>query len=166
MRLAQLSPFWDRGADRALGFWDARSAREQILLGALVAVGLVALLLVAVVKPLESARARAAADIRTYDMLTMRLKTAGPVTGTVQAGPPAAKVSQAAAAAGLAVQRIEPSGGRLNVVLADAPFDAVARFVAEIERTSSLRVSEARIDRSPTAIGSGLVSASLILTDA
>lgn len=163
MRLAELRPAWERAGDRWAGFWDARSAREQVLLGALAAAGLLALLLVAVVRPLESARARAAADIRTYDMLAMRLRSAGPDIGMAQKGPPAALVSQAAATAGLAVQRIEPEGGRLNVVLADAPFDAVVRFTAEIERTSGLRVSEARIDRSPTAIGSGLVSASLLL---
>ena len=163
MRLDQLRPYWERSADRWASFWEARSAREQLLLGTLAAIGLVALLLVAVVKPLESSRARAAADIRTYDMLAVRLKAAGPVTGgAVRRGPPSELVSQAAAAAGLAVQRIEPEGGRTNVVLADAPFDAVVRFVAEIEKTSALRVSEARIERSATG-GAGLVSASLLL---
>jgi general secretion pathway protein M len=157
VKLASLGPWWDRGT----GWWSERSLREQVLLGTLAALAMAALLLIAVVRPLEAERARAAADIRTYDMLAMRLKAAGPgLTGAARKGPPAAIVSQIAAASGLTVQRVEPEGGRLRVVFADAPFDNVLRFVAEVERTSPLRVSESQIERS--SLGTG-VSAQFLL---
>jgi general secretion pathway protein M len=145
----------------ARDWWQARSSREQILLGLLALLALAALLLVAVVRPLEAARARAAADIRTYDMLAMRLRATGPGLAVgMHRGPAAQIVSQTAAANGLTVQRVEPENGRLRVVFADAPFEAVLRWVSEVERTSALRISEAQIERS--AQGNG-VSAQFLL---
>jgi general secretion pathway protein M len=157
MKLASLGPWWDRGT----GWWSERSVREQVLLGSLAALAMAALLLVVVVRPLEAARARAAADIRTYDMLAMRLKAAGPGLATARhRGPPASIVAEIAASSGLTVQRVEPEGGRLRVVFADGSFEGVLRFVAELERTSALRVSEAQIERA--TLGTG-VSAQLLL---
>ena len=160
MRLAAIEPWWGHGRR----WWGDRSPREQVLLGALAAIGMVALLMVAVIRPLAAERARAAADIRTYEMLAMRLRAAGPglAVGAHESGPPEAIVSRNAAALGLTVQRIEPEGGKLRVSFADAPYDAVVRFVAAIERTSTLRVDEARIDRSTA--GTGGVAASFLLT--
>ncbi len=140
-------------------WWRDRTAREQILLGVLAALALAALLLMLVVRPLAAARARAMADIRTYDMLAMRLRTAGSGV-TMRNGPPAQIVAQIAAANGLTVQRVEPENGRLRVVFADAPFAAVVRWVAELERTSRLRIGEAQIERSGQGIG---VSAQFLL---
>jgi general secretion pathway protein M len=158
MKLGSLAPWWDRGT----AWWSDRSQREQRLLSVLAVIGIIALLLVAVVRPLETARARATADIRTYDMLAMRLRAAGPGQGAAaRRGPPASVVAASAGATGVNVQRVEPEGGRLTVVLADAPFDAVLRFVADLERTSALRISEARIEASPS--GPGLVSARFVL---
>lgn len=158
MKLGSLAPWWDRGT----AWWSDRSQREQRLLSVLAIIGTVALLLVAVVRPLETARARATADIRTYDMLALRLRAAGPGLGAAaRRGPPASVVAASAGATGVVVQRVEPEGGRLTVVLADAPFDAVLRFVADLERTSALRISEARLDAS--AGGPGLVSARFVL---
>ncbi|NIJ07741.1 general secretion pathway protein M [Sphingomonas vulcanisoli] len=154
--LEQLRPQWEKGAL----WWDERSAREQLMLGSLFAIALVALLLGAVIRPLESARARAAADIRTYQMIDLRLRQGGVSSGQ-RSGPPAQQISQSAAAAGLQVQRIEPQGARTNVVLADAPFDAVLRFVADLEKNSALRVSEARIERSQ--IAAGMVTAQFLV---
>jgi len=150
MKLASLGPWWDRGT----GWWSERSSREQVMLGALAALAMAALLLIAVVRPLEAAHARAAADIRTYEMLAVRLKAAGPGAGTAtRKGPPAGIVSDIAGTSGLTVQRVEPEGGRLRVVFADAPFDNVLRWVAELERTSALRISEAQIERASTGTG-------------
>lgn len=153
-----LAQAWDRG----MLWWSDRSRREQMLLGVLAAIALLALLLVAVVKPLEAARARATAEIRTYDMLAMRLRAAGPgLSGATRHGQPASVVAASAGATGVSVQRVEPEGGKLTVVLADAPFDAVLRFVADLERTSALRVAEARIEQSNS--GPGLVTARFVM---
>lgn len=158
MRTIELRPYWNRG----LGWWDGRSAREQLMLGALAAVALLALLLVLVAKPLASERAKAVADIRSYDMVALRLRAAGPsIGGGVRRGPPASLVSQSAAAAGLTVQRIGPEGARLSVVFGDSAFENILRFVSDLETNTGLRISEARIERSSN--GGGLVSAQFLL---
>jgi general secretion pathway protein M len=145
-----MAPYWER----ASGWWSERSLREQVLLGALTVVGMAALLLVLVIRPLEAKRARYAADIRAYDMLAMRLRSAGPgMAVTARRGPPSQIVSEVAATSGLTVQRVEPEGGKLRVVFADAPFEGVLRWVSELERTSPLRISEAQIERSGSGIG-------------
>lgn len=158
MRLTALAPWLERGHT----WWSDRSARERMLLGILAISGTAALLLIAVLRPLQSARTQAAADIRTYDGLAARLRQAGPnlAAGHSQ-GPPATIVSQTAAAVGLTVSRIEPEGNKLRVAFADASFEAVLRWVAAIERTSGLRVSEARIDRG--SAGAGGVTSSFLL---
>lgn len=152
MKLAALAPWWDQGTR----WWADRSARERALLAALGGMALAALLIVAVVRPIQAERARAAADIRTADMLALRLRGAGPGRGAALRGrgSPAAIVSQSAAAAGLTIARIEPEGGRLRVAFADAPFDAVLRWIATIEQTGAVRVGEARIDRGLSVPGS------------
>ena len=158
--MSPLTPWWDRGTL----WWGDRSRREQALLAALAAIALTVLLLVAVVRPLQAAHARAAADIRTYDMLAMRLRAAGPgLASAPRHGPPAQIIAQTAAISGLTVQRVEPEGARLRVVFGDAPFDAVLRWVAELERSSALRISEAQIERS--SLGTG-VSAQFLVTGA
>jgi general secretion pathway protein M len=157
MMIARLEPYWARGA----GWWNERSQREQILLGALAALVMAALLLVLVIRPLEAARTRAAANIRTYEMLATRLRAGGPgpVTAT-RKGTPSQIISDIATAGGLNVQRIEPEGGRLRVVFADASFEAVLHWVSDVERTSPLRISEAQIERS--ASGSGVAAQFLL----
>jgi general secretion pathway protein M len=140
-------------------WWRGRSPREQILLGILTMLAAAALTLVLVVRPLATIRARAAADIRTYDMLAARLR-AGRLVHATRPGPPAQIISQIATANGLSVQRVEPEGARLRVVFADASFDAVVRWVAELERTSALRVSEAQIERAGS--GSGVAAQFLV----
>jgi general secretion pathway protein M len=158
MKLAALGPWWERGTR----WWDERSLREQILVGTLAALAMLALLLVGVVRPLEATRARASADIRTYDMLAMRLRTAGPGLGNAQArGAPVDIIAQSAGVAGLSVQQIAPENGRTRVVFGDAPFETIVRWVAALERSSRLRVSEARIAR--TTNGTGGVSASFLI---
>jgi general secretion pathway protein M len=141
-------------------WWSARSGREQILLGVFAALATTALLFVLVMRPIATVRARAVSDIHTYDMLAARLR-AGRVANPTRRGPPAQIVSQIATANGLSVQRVEPEGTRLRVVFADASFDAVVRWVSEVEQSSSLRISEAQIERAGS--GSG-VSAQFLVT--
>jgi general secretion pathway protein M len=51
--------------------------RERMMLGVLGALLLAAVLVFGVIKPLQSARAEALADIRTYETLTARIRAAG-----------------------------------------------------------------------------------------
>ncbi len=159
MRLAALEPFWHRGRS----WWSERVVREQILIGGLCAVLIFAALLILVIRPMQDVRAGALADIRAADMISARAEVAGPLLTSgakVRRGTPSTIVTQSAVAAGLSVQRIEPEGNRLRVVLADAPFETVIRWTADLEATSALRVGEARIERTDTP---GMVSAQFLL---
>jgi general secretion pathway protein M len=156
MRLASLGPWWGRGTR----WWDERSLREQVLIGTFAALAMLALLLVCVIRPLEAKRAHAAADIRTYDMLATRLRAAGPGLGNAQAqGASLDIITQSAAVAGLSVQQIAPEDGRTRIVFADAPFETIVRWVAALERSSRLRVGEARITRSASGVSASFLIA-------
>jgi len=156
--LAPLEPYWRRAGL----WWSERSTREQILLGALTAVGIFTLLLAGVIVPLRDMRAEARADIRNAALLEARLRAGGDLmnAGRVRRGTASAIITDSAAAVNLIIQRIEPEGGNTRVVLSDAPFEAVLTWIADIEQSSRLRVRDADIERKPTP---GMVSASIVV---
>lgn len=154
-------PTVEPARQKAIGWWQGRSPREQWLLGGLAALLAVWLGLTQIVQPVLRARAEAQADIRTYAALNARLQGAGPLTAApAQAsGPPAAILSTTGAQFGIvAVVNAEGSGFRVTV--GEAPYDAVLRWIAAFEQSSRLRVTRMRLDRRPS---SGLVSAELMV---
>ncbi|TAK15472.1 MAG: type II secretion system protein M [Rhizorhabdus sp.] len=158
---ATLFPTAEPARQKLIAWWQARSRREQWLLGGL-GLLLTALALISlVVLPLQRARAEALADIRTYEGLTARLRSAGTIgaqPATVQlAGPPAAILSTSAAPFGI-VPVVQGDGADIRVTVGDAPYDALLRWIAAVEQGSRLRVTRMRLDRRPA---SGFVSAQL-----
>jgi general secretion pathway protein M len=153
-------------AARLSGWWAGRSLRERRLLavlGALVALAAIAKL---AVEPLQSARATALADIRTYETLTARLRAAGPALGQQPAvvrrsGDPATIINASAAEFGVTVLRQEATDGAIRLTLSDVPFDAIVRWLADLERSSDLRLVDIRMERRPSP---GLVAAELSLS--
>lgn len=160
LNLAAVERYWQRSRI----WWTERSLREQVLLGGLCALGIFALLLIAVIAPLRAVRADALSDIRSASLLEARLRTGGAglaQAGRFRRGTGSAIVTDSASAARLTIQRIEPEGAATRVVLADAPFDQVLGWIAEIEQTSRLRTSEVKIERRGTA---GIVSAVVVFS--
>ena len=154
-----VEPYWVRGR----GWWLERSERERMLLGGLAAVALVALILTLIVNPLQTARAKALADIRTYETLSASLRAAGPnlaQPGVRRTGSASEIVTTSAASFGLTIQRIEPEEGRTRVVMEQVPYDNVVGWLADLERTSDLTIVEVRLDRG--TIG-GRVSAQVVV---
>ncbi|MEO6153959.1 MAG: type II secretion system protein GspM [Croceibacterium sp.] len=159
-QLERLEPYWRRST----AWWSERSLREQVLLGSLAVVGIFALLLVAVIAPLRSIREDARAEIRNAALLEARIQTAGPeltLRGTVRRGTASAILTDSAAAAGVSIQRIEPDGADTRVVLGDAAFDQVMKWIANVEQSSRLRVVQAQIERKAAP---GIVSATIVVT--
>ena len=157
--LGRLQGWWWRSRN----LWIERSLREQVLLGALAATAIVALLLMAVIAPLRAVRADALADIRNADLLEARIRGGGPDLaqgGKFRRGTASAIVTDSVSAARLTVQRIEPEGGNLRVVLSDAPFEQVLQWIAALEQNSRLRVINAGIERKGAP---GVVSTSLVV---
>jgi general secretion pathway protein M len=131
-----------------VAFWSERSPRERVLIGVAAALALLVATMTLIVRPLQSARAQALADIRTYETLNARIRAAGPgLTGARRReGPPQAVLAASAAEFGLAV-RPGAGAGIVRVVLPDAPFDSLVRWIAEVERSSDLRVRRISIEQ-------------------
>ncbi|KQX21659.1 MULTISPECIES: type II secretion system protein M [unclassified Sphingomonas] len=158
---ATLFPTFEPARQKAIAAWQARSRREQWLLGGLAAILVLWVLVTMVILPIQRGRAQALSDIRTYESLTVRLRGAGPI-GQAPAQPqanasPAAILSTSAARFGV-VPVVNPDGDGFRVTIADAPYEAVVRWIADVEQTSRLRVIGLRLDRRPS---SGFVSAEL-----
>jgi general secretion pathway protein M len=141
-------------------WWSQRSHRERVMLSVL-AVILAALVLVfAVIRPLQNARAKAFADIRTYETLNARLRAAGPLAprrGPARTGPAAQVVSESASAFGLS-PRVEAVPGGVRATLTDASYESVMSWLADLGATSTLRVRRVSLQRAATP---GRVSATV-----
>lgn len=155
VELGALEPYWHRLRD----WWGARSLREQVLLGGLAAVGILALLLL-VLAPLREERADAIADIRAANLIQARLLSGASMGTQFRTGAPSVIVAETAAARQLTVEQAEPAGTDIRVVLAPAPFDAVMNWIAEVEATSNLRVRDLTLQGQGAA---GYVDATVVL---
>jgi len=155
----------DRFRGQAVDLWSGRSPREQALLAGLAAVSLVALYLVLIYAPLQTVRAEAVRDIRTYQALKAQLRVAGPTltAGALAArGPTSAVITASAGEFGLNIRRLDPDGERIRVVLEDVPFDGLVRWLDRLERDRGLRVVDLRVERRPAP---GTVNAQATLED-
>ncbi|MEO6092047.1 MAG: type II secretion system protein GspM [Novosphingobium sp.] len=156
--LGRADPYWQQ----TRGWWIERSVREQLLLGLLSAAAILAALLLLVITPLRAERAEAMSRIRSAALIEARLRAGGAdraLTGKVRRGSASAILTDSAAAARLTIERIEPEGGNTRVVISPAPFEQVLRWIADLEATSRLRVTEANFERKAP----GIVAATLVL---
>lgn len=150
-------------APRITGWWQARSQRERLLLGALAATAGVWLAVTAVVQPLLGAHAAAEASITRADAALARLAAlpaadAAATTGDAQ--PATAVITATAPDYGMTIRRLEPDGDGARVTLADAGYPEILRWVQALESQHDLHVASIQIDRRPDP---GLVSATMTL---
>lgn len=144
---------------------DARSPRERAMLLALLGVAAIALFFTLVWQPIDLARKTAIADIRRYDILSARLRVAGPDAARLAAartGTPSTLVTDSAAKAGLTIQRIEPEGANIGVTFDAVGFDALVGWLAGLERDAGLKVRDIKLERRPDP---GIVSAQVTLAE-
>jgi general secretion pathway protein M len=137
---------------RTVTWWDGLTPRERILVGTLGALLAVAILVFAIVKPLQASRAQSIADIRTYETLNARITAAaalGPPAGPPpRTGAPGDILTQSAQAFGLQPQvEATPTGVRATV--ADASYDSVVNWMADVARTSSLVATRVDVHKRP-----------------
>ena len=134
------------------GFWTRLSARERLLIGALVLVGVGGGYFQFVWTPLQETRGEMRRAIALSDRA---LAAAAPFDAPVVAEtvvdrpPPARRVTESARGAGLTLRRIETDGDLTRLVLADAEFAALVDWLALLERDHALLVSSIEIDRRP-----------------
>lgn len=156
------SPTLDAWGAKIAGWWAGLSSRERWLVGTLGGiVGGLALIFL-VVQPLQAARADALADIRTYETLTAKVRAAGVLNPQgakpqLREGAPGDAAQAAASEAGI-VATIAPSGAGLTAQVADAPYEAVLGWIANVERTTPLRARKVELRKGGAV---GRVSASV-----
>lgn len=156
------SPTLDAWVAKFAGWWNGLSARERWMVGTLGAILGVLLLVFAVVKPLQAARAEALADIRTYETLAARVRAAGVLVPKgsqpqMRDGAPADSARAAAGEAGIVANIVQSDAG-LTAQIADAPYEGVVGWISNVERTTPLRARRVELRRGSTA---GRVSASV-----
>lgn len=140
--------------ERVRVWWLGLTPRERVLLGVLGTLLMLAILIYGVVKPLQASRAESLADIRTYETLMARVNAA-PALGPQATGPqprtgsPAEILAQSAATYGVQMQA-EATPAGIRVTVADAPYDAVVNWMADIARTSTLAATRVDIQKRPT----------------
>jgi general secretion pathway protein M len=144
------TPTFEAWLTRFDAWWGGRSKREQVMLGVLGALLLAVVLIFAVIKPLQAARADALADIRTAETYSARLRAAGTLAPSApkRTGPPEAMVDASAAASGLVVT-VQPFEGGVRATVADANYDSVLNFIADVGATTPLAVRKVSIQRLP-----------------
>ena len=159
------SPTLDAWGAKLGQWWSGLSPRERWLVGTLGAILAALVLVFGIVKPLQAARAEALADIRTYETLTARVRAAGVLTPQgarpqQRAGSPAGAVQAAAGDAGITAN-IVPGGAGLTAQVAEASYEAVVGWVADVERTTPLRARRVELRKGGAA---GRVSATVEFT--
>lgn len=156
------SPTLDAWGAKLGQWWSGLSSRERWLVGSLgVILGALALVF-GIVKPLQAARAEALADIRTYETLTARVRAAGVLTPQatrpqMRAGTPIEAARSAAGDAGITAN-VTPGGAGATAQIAEAPYEAVVGWIADVERTTPLRARRVELRKDGAA---GRVSASV-----
>jgi len=142
-------PTLDAGLSRTGSWWQARSPRERAMLAG-IAVFLVAIVLVyGVVKPIQGARAAAFADIRTYETLNARIRAAGTLSAVKpqrRTGAPEVIATQSAGAFGVALTTAPIAGG-VRASVADASYDSLVHWLADVTTTSDLRIRSVTLQR-------------------
>lgn len=152
IRIIEL-PAFEAALLRLRTWWDGLTPRERVLVGTLGTLLALAVLIYGVIKPLQASRAASIADIRTYETLNARINAAdtlgAPAGPAPRTGPPTEILAQSAAGLGLQVQ-VEATSGGVRAVVADAPYDAVVNWMADVARTSSLVATRVDLQKRPS----------------
>ncbi len=144
---------------------DRLSARERVLLGAILPLALIVAGYRLAWSPIEVARAARSDEIARYRMVAMAADhrdTAAPAAAPVDRGPLATRITRSADAAGLSLRRLEPDGTMLRVSIDEAAFADVMGWLAALETEEGVRVAAIQMDR---RLAPGAVSAQITLEE-
>jgi general secretion pathway protein M len=129
-------------------WWSVRSQRERVLFASMAALLGAVVLFYGILLPLQNMRAKAYADIRTYETINARIRAAGTLSPqrAQRSGGAAEVVNASAASLSVPVQVTTIPGG-VRATIADAPYDAVMSWLADLSATSRLRVKRVEMKR-------------------
>jgi general secretion pathway protein M len=141
--------------DAAAAWMAGRSRREQVLLAVLGGFLLVAVLWLAILRPLLDARVTAIGRIAAYEQLMVDVRAAGPAGAPVPPLSGPLETALPAQASAFGVAPTVTAGGQVAVV--GARYDSVIRWLAALE-ASGATLSSVRIERGAS---DGLVDVTL-----
>lgn len=150
IRIIRLSAF-ESAIARFDSWWDARAPRERLMLSVLGALIGGVVLVYGVIFPLQNARAKAFADIRTYETLNARIRAAGtlsPQRAAPRTGDPLTVINTSGASFGIVAQ-VTPIPGGVRATIADASYDGLVGWLADLGATSKLTVRSVQLTRRP-----------------
>lgn len=134
----------------------------RMLLGGIVVAAVAYLVLEVAVRPLLVARTEALASIARSELVRSRL--ADPPSASVRQGggtedaTVSAVVTRTAGARGLTIRRIEPAGTEARLLIENADFNEIVKWIAELEMKQGLRVVAVDVNRTTDP---GIVNAAL-----
>lgn len=139
------------------------TTREKVMILTVLPLALLVALWYFAWKPLSATRIELMNDIATYQLVadTAALSDVAQARPRpVNTTPIATRITDAAAAAGLPLRRIEPEGTGMRISVDDVPFATVVLWLADLEAAHGVTVIAAEINRRPEP---GIVSARLLL---
>ena len=155
--------------ERVQAWWTSLAERERrVLGGGAVALGLI-LLYSAVWDPLTTAREQRRLDLQDARAVALQLeqlagaapRSTGAPAGAGQSLLAIVDQSHKASTIGKPPSRLQPEGDKaVRIWLEDVPFDALVRWLGELQSRYGVRVDAASIQRES---GPGLVTATLTL---
>lgn len=141
-------------------FWADRTPRERAMLWGLGAGVLLWLVVVAVWQPLQAQRANLTAQTARYQTAAQMLANPVQVAVGSDPRPVAVIVADSAATFGLIIRRLQPTGDQVQVVLEDAPFEAVLLWIEAVTTDHALQLQSVDLIRRPAP---GVVAATLMV---
>lgn len=146
--LASLRKSWDEAVAPLRQRWSLLEEREQRAL-AVLAAALLAFVLWGLWLASHRAALKAETQYASARGLLRELQQAAPAAAATGGGSVLRTASDAAAASGLALNRIEPQGdGGVRVWLEKADFNAVARWLAALS-AQGIRLEQAQVEKQP-----------------
>lgn len=137
--------------------WSDRTPRERIMLAALAGVMLIWVAFAGLWQPLQAQRASLLSQIARYQTAAQML--ANPVQATTtDPRPIPVIITDSAAAFQLTIRRLQPTGDVVQIVLEDAPFDAVLLWIDALTTDHALTLQSLDLIRRPAP---GVVAATL-----
>jgi general secretion pathway protein M len=143
------TPALESAIARFDGWWSGRTRNERVLLSILgVLLGAI-ILVYGVILPLQNARAKAFADIRTYETLNARIRAAGSLGPQIaqRTGPPLQVVQSSASGFGITPQAEALPDGSVRATIADASYDSIVSWIADLGASSQLKVRRVTLTR-------------------
>lgn len=139
-------------------FWSDRSPRERVMLLGLGATMLAWLGIAGIWQPLQAQRTALTAQIARYQAATQTLANPTQAVATSDPRPTPVIITESAATFQLAIRRLQPTGDQVQIVLEDAPFEAVLLWIETLTTDNALRLQSLDLVRRPAP---GVVAATL-----